>query len=154
MYILHTYGLTGKWGLAEEKNSRISFTIKDNNSTYKLYFTDPRNFGTIKITSDKTILDEKLNSLGLDFLETSFTETDFFNRIKKYIHKKNGSLSRPRAKREVVKVLMDQTDKNGLGSGIGSYLAVEILYHAKISPHKKMKYIYKNKKSVNRSHCY
>ena len=33
---------------------------------------------------------------------------------------------------------MDQK-KSGLGSGIGAYLVCEILYHAKISPHRKMK---------------
>lgn len=146
IYLMNTFGLTGSWSLTKKKHSRISFTIKKNNKTYKLYYTDPRNFGTIKITSDKNILDEKLESLGPDFLKTTFTKTDFFNRIKKYIHKRNGSISSPRANREIVKVLMDQKANSGLGSGIGAYLAVEILYHAKISPRKKMKYIYRNKK--------
>ena len=41
---------------------------------------------------------------------------------------------------------MDQKLGSGLGSGVGNYLAVEILYHAKISPRMRMKYIYRNKK--------
>jgi len=145
-YIMNSLGLTGQWTLTKKKHSRILFTIKKNNKTYKLYYTDPRNFGTIKMTTNKKMLDDKLISLGPDFLKTTFTKQEFFNRIEKYIYKKNGTISLPRANREIVKVLMDQQVKTGLGSGIGSYLAVEILYHAKISPRKKMKYIYRNKK--------
>nr|QBK88454.1 MAG: formamidopyrimidine-DNA glycosylase [Mimivirus LCMiAC01] len=145
-YIMNTLGLTGSWTLTKKKHSRISFTIKKNDRTYKLYYTDPRNFGTIKMTTNKKMLDDKLISLGPDFLKTSFTKQEFFNRIEKYIHKKNGTISLPRANRHIIKVLMDQKASGGLGSGIGSYLAVEILYHAKISPLKKMKYIYRDKK--------
>ena len=43
---------------------------------------------------------------------------------------------------------MDQT-KNGLGSGIGNYLANEILYRAKMSPHTSLKDLVSNK-----SRCY
>ena len=43
---------------------------------------------------------------------------------------------------------MNQTNKNGIGSGIGNYLAPEILYRAKISPHTKIINIYNNSQSV------
>ena len=41
---------------------------------------------------------------------------------------------------------MDQTKNSGLGSGLGNYLSVEILYDCNISPYTKMKKLYENKK--------
>ena len=173
-YIMNTYGLTGKWvadedttfrvadedttfrvagsdtddSLDNHNSSRVMITIEKNDKIYQLYYIDPRNFGTLAITSDKNKLDAKLSSLGPDLLKTSFTDKEFYQRINKYIHTGTTfkKLSKKREEKEVVKVLMDQKLNSGLGSGIGSYLAIEILYHAKISPRMKMKYIYRNKR--------
>ncbi len=150
VYVMNTFGLTGEWGETLKKHSRVMLTINKDGKTHKVYFSDPRNFGTIKIVDQREILTNKLDSLGMDLLKTPFIKTDFYNFIHRYIQKKDGSISKPRARREVVKVLMDQSVKSGLGSGIGSYLAIEILYNAKISPHMRMLTIYKNKKLANR----
>ena len=47
----------------------------------------------------------------------------------------NDFIKKTRKNLNVVKVLMDQ---NGIVSGIGNYLVAEILYDAKINPHKKL----------------
>ena len=150
IYIMNTFGLTGEWGLTKQKHSRIKMTISKGDRTYKLYYSDPRNFGTIKIEKNKSVLLDKLRSLGMDLLKDKYTSADIYNNIRRYIHKKSGAMSKPRADRQIVKVLMDQSVKSGIGSGIGSYLAIEILYHAKISPHKKMKRIYQDRRLATR----
>lgn len=134
-YIFNTFGLTGLWSFTKSKNNtdRIIFHI---NNTQKLYFSDARNFGTMKITNDVNVLTKKLKSLGPDLLKTSFTDNEFHNRLYKFIKKKD---------KQIVKVLMNQTSSGGVGSGIGNYLVAEILYHAKISPHTMVKTIYNNK---------
>lgn len=143
-YILNTFGLEGMWGFNKKKHSHIIFEIKNNKEIVKLYFTDSRNFGTIEMTPNKKILEKKLNSLGPDFLKENFSKEEFYNRIKNNIKTKDGKILLNRANKKIVKVLMDQS-KNGIGSGLGNYLSAEILYCAKISPHKKLLEFYKNK---------
>jgi len=66
----------------------------------------------------KAELDKKIVTLSPDFLK----DEDFDLRlIRKY-------------KKPVMEIL---TDQKKVGSGIGNYLIAEILYHAKISPHRK-----------------
>lgn len=142
-YILNTFGLEGKWDFYKNKHSNIEFIIYDinNNKNFSLYFTDSRNFGTIELTSDKNKLETKLNSLGPDFLNETFSGEEFYERIKKYITRGN----KTRLKNEIVKILMNQTMNGGLGSGLGNYLTVEILFKAGISPYKTIGEIYMNK---------
>lgn len=144
VYLLNTLGLEGKWGFVKENNSNIAFTIKDKEGKiYTLYFSDSRNFGTLKFTSNVQDLDNKLDTIGDDFLKTSFTNIQFYNRIKKYL-----KISKKRYDVPIIKVLMDQSIKSGLGSGLGNYLAPEILYRAKISPHTKIGRLFNDKQKV------
>jgi formamidopyrimidine-DNA glycosylase len=132
IYIMNTFGLTGEWGFTKYPGSRVELTIKSKtkeNKFYKLYYTDNRNFGTLQITDNIDILNKKLNDLAPDFLKTPFTNEEFYN---KFINYKNKT-------KNIIKVLMDQTIRGGLGSGLGNYLAPEILYHSKISPYRKIK---------------
>ena len=133
-YILNTYGLEGSWGLTKKKNSGVQFRTKKDDKYTNLYFTDSRNFGTLEMVKDAEKLNKKLDLLAPDFLKESFTNEEFFNRIEKIILKKDGTINGIRANKEIVKILMDQTTK-GLGSGLGNYLVVEVLYKAKISPY-------------------
>ncbi len=150
-YILNRLGLTGGWGFDENDDSHIQFKIKDKNGKIKnLYFNDMRNFGTLTMTNKQEDLNKELDNLGPDFLQTDFTETEFHNRIKKYILNKKGEIVKSRGNKEVIKVLMDQKANTGIGSGLGNYLAVESLYRAKISPYTKMKKIYEDKTLSNR----
>ena len=143
-YILNTFGLEGGWGVQKKKHSGIHVTINKNNadSIFDLYFSDPRNFGTLKIVkgdNGKKELEKKLDSLGSDFLQTSFTDDEFYDRVRMVIKNKN------KRNKEIIKILMDQRNNHGLGSGLGNYLVVEILYHAKISPYRKLIEFYENK---------
>ncbi len=113
-YVWNTFGLTGMWSLSEVSHIRCALTFKND---LMAYFSDMRNFGTFKFSQDVNDLDKKLDELSPDFLK----DNDFnLQRIKKF-------------KIPIVKILMDQKK---IGSGIGNYLAAEILYRAKISPHR------------------
>lgn len=111
-YIFSTFGLTGMWSFNKTKYDKVLFEIGDN----CVYYSDQLSFGTIKFTKNKAELDKKIKSLSPDLLKDDFD----LIKIKKY-------------KIPIVKILMDQTK---IGSGIGNYLAAEILYRAKISPHR------------------
>ena len=147
-YIMNTYGLEGGWSitkLAKNDHSNVEFELVGQDN---LYFTDSRNFGTIEITTDKNKIIDKLNSLGPDLLKESFTNKQFYDRIDSIVKNKSGTVNKLRANVSIIKVLMNQKSK--LGSGLGNYLAVEALYHSKISPHTKIGTIAKNKKLTER----
>ena len=134
-YILNTFGLSGRWSFEKDKNSNVLFEILDDKTkkTYDLYFTDPRNFGTLQFTDKRKDLTDKLKKLAPDFLKTEFTEKEFYERYLTFLKK-----SKKRSEMPIIKILMGQQISNGLGSGLGNYLAPEILYRAKISPHRKL----------------
>jgi formamidopyrimidine-DNA glycosylase len=135
-YVWNTFGLTGMWGTEEEKNSHFKFIFSINKDDEKekkektLYYNDVRNFGTFNFSNSSEELEKKLKTLGIDYLKSNFTNDDFttvFNKLQK---------SKSHNKKKIAVVLMNQ---KLLGSGIGNYLCAEILYHAKISPHKLIK---------------
>jgi len=87
-------------------------------------------------------LNYELEKMAPDFLKESFTNQQFYNRIKYYITNSADNLIVVRANQPIIKILMDQTI---LGSGLGNYLSVEVLYNCKISPYKKLKEFYNDK---------
>lgn len=110
-YMWNTLGLTGMWSIVEPDDYRIAFKF----SNRTIYYSDARNFGTVKFSTSKEELDKKIKELTPDFLKTrNFS----LKKIQKY-------------KIPIVKILMDQKK---IGSGLGNYLTAEILYRAKISP--------------------
>jgi len=138
-YILNRFGLTGEWSFIDNVHSRIRFQI-DNKSF--VYFNDMRNFGTIQITDNIEDLNYELEKMAPDLLKESFTNQQFYNRIKYYITNSADNLIMVRANQPIIKILMDQTI---LGSGLGNYLSVEVLHSCKISPYKKLKEFYNDK---------
>jgi DNA-formamidopyrimidine glycosylase len=132
-YMLNTFGLTGKWFIGDIDFDRVRFNIASSKKKYVLNFADIRNFGTIEITDNIDALNKKLNKLAPDLLKTSFTSTDLQNRLNQI---KNQN-------KKIVEVLMSQ-DKNSIGSGLGNYLVPEILYNAKLSPHRTIKSLSKD----------
>ena len=126
IYMMNTFGLVGSWTFKEDNSNRVEFTVenKDKSKIYHLYFRDPRNFGTLKIVDNVTELYKKIDKLAVDLLKTDFTVKQFMNWLDNYKYKD----------REIIKVLMNQEVNQGIGSGLGNYLAPEILYNAKISP--------------------
>jgi formamidopyrimidine-DNA glycosylase len=116
IYIWNTLGLTGMWSFYEPDYPRFVFELVNG---IKFWYSDKLSYGTIKFSSDKKALLKKIAGLLPDFLKTE--DFDIFD-IKKYGDKK------------IVEILMDQKK---IGSGLGNYLTAEILYRAKISPHRK-----------------
>ncbi|ARF09669.1 formamidopyrimidine-DNA glycosylase [Indivirus ILV1] len=149
LYILNKFGLSGEWGFDNQDHSNVEFSIKDGNKTRNVYFTDPRNFGTIVLTTDINKLNKELDKLGDDLLKTQFTNAEFYDRIDNYVKRGGKSIIKTRYNKEIIKILMDQTDKNGIGSGLGNYLSVSVLYHAKISPYTPIGKLHKNKSLAN-----
>jgi formamidopyrimidine-DNA glycosylase len=116
-YMWTTYGMSGQW-TTKEKN-HTSFVVDC--GAKKVFFVDPRHFGTIKFTSDEKEHRAKLASLGPDVLEDPPLSPGLFaERI----------LLKPH--RTISEVLMDQR----CISGIGNYLKAEALYRSGISPHR------------------
>lgn len=112
-----TLGMSAAWQKKETKHSR--FNIKTNYGN-EVFFNDIRNFGTLKYVTTEKELKDKLSTLGPDVL-SSYVDTDLY---KERLDKK--------PKWSIAKALMNQS----VISGIGNYLKAEILYAAKISPHR------------------
>lgn len=134
IYITSHLGLSGFWSFVEDDKDkiRISITNTTSNKQYTLCYVDPRNFGNIEIVT-KQELNMKLSTLADDALKTNFTDKDFEEKIMNFL-----SVSSARKNQTVLKILMNQQTKDGLVSGLGNYLAPEILYDCKISPFRKM----------------
>ena len=132
IYMMNTLGMTGRWSFHNDASSRIKIVIRSNTNLtkkYNLYYIDPRNFGTIEFTTNNDLLLKKLNKLAPDVLKTYMNDNDLTKMIKQFIwtSKKDKNL---------VKALMDQ---EAIISGIGNYLVAEILYDAKLNPHRSLK---------------
>jgi formamidopyrimidine-DNA glycosylase len=130
IYMLNTFGMSGRWTFDKNAKCKVKFTIRsksDVSKTYDLYFADPRNFGTIEFTSDENVLLKKLDRLAPDVLKTELSDDDLVAMIKQYI-------KMTKKPKNIVEVLMG--DQSAIVSGIGNYLIAEILYDARINPHR------------------
>lgn len=133
LYLVSTLGLTGKWSFEKGKSTRIKFVLSSSAKTgndLNLYYTDQRNFGQINIYDDIDDLNKRIDKLAPDVLKANLTSVEMNDLISEYINttrKKDLNL---------VKVLMDQ---EAIVSGIGNYLVAEILYDAKLNPHRDLK---------------
>ena len=85
----------------------------------RIYYHDPRNFGTLRFSVSETELTKKLASIGLDIMDEK-TTVDGFVVI---MDKTNPGMN-------ICKFLMDQKKV----SGIGNYILAEGLYRANIDP--------------------
>ena len=126
--IWSTLGMTGYWGEEKTNHARVRFNLDDG----PVYYSDQRNFGTLKFVRGKFSLIEKLTSLGPDMLSDDVEDKDFIKRV------------RERPGWEIAKVLMDQT----IIAGVGNYIKADSLWLAKISPHRKICDISNNELSV------
>ena len=113
-YIWNTLGMSGSWKMERSKHSHIEF-VTDKGS---FFFTDMRNFGTIKFTDSLEKTSAKLQSIGPDHLGIAISDLEFKQRISR------------KSKLNITKALMDQS----LISGVGNYIKAEALYMAGISP--------------------
>jgi len=115
-WIWNTLGMSGGWRSEAVKHSHVEL-VTDKGS---VFFTDPRNFGTIKIVSSEEETRKKISSIGPNHLSTSISDDLFKSRISRY----------PQS--TIVEVLMNQN----LIGGIGNYIKSEVLYRAGVSPHR------------------
>jgi formamidopyrimidine-DNA glycosylase len=118
-YLWSTYGMSGQWTVTKKKHAGFEVEYLDGGSAKRIYFVDPRHFGTIKFVKDEKQHIKKLASLGPDILvDPPMTPEIFAERV----------LLKP--SRTISEALMDQ---RGI-SGVGNYLKAEALYRAKVSP--------------------
>jgi endonuclease-8 len=124
-YLMCRLLMSGGWYLekaAKHNHCEIIHKKKlTDDKTKSVWFVDPRHFGTLKWTNDKSVLDSVLNDIGPDLLNDKIKPEDYVTKMK---NKKNG-------RRTIATVLMEQS----VFSGVGNYLKSEILYKARVSPH-------------------
>lgn len=97
------------------RHIHVVFTLSNNKH---LVFCDSRKFGTIVVEKTDTLHTERLSHLGPEPLETSFTLTNFKERLMKS------------PARAIKTVLMDQS----IVAGIGNIYSDEMLHRAHILP--------------------
>ncbi len=118
-FLYSSLGMTGHWGSKKQKHSRVLLKFSDES---EVYYTDQRNFGTLKFVYGKHELQKKIGTLGPDMLSEDVTHVKFRNRIKK---KEAWTIS---------KAIMDQS----IIAGVGNYVKAEALWLAEISPHRQV----------------
>jgi len=124
-----TFGLTGGWGFERSNSSRILFKIQDSKGQInRLYYDDQRNFGTLEFVFNDLDRQNRIDRLAPDILRNQLDDYKLIGLIEQYIE-------RTRKKDlNIVKNLMN--DQTAIVSGIGNYLIAEILYDARLSPHR------------------
>ena len=107
--------MTGRWENTEGKYNIGYIKISNGNI---LWLRDPSQNSTFKVIQNPTLLQYKLDNLGLDILSEDFT----FKKLKNKILQ-NGNIN-------ITIFLMDQK----IIAGCDNILKSEILYYAKLSP--------------------
>ena len=117
-FLLNTLGMTGHWTLdSSNKHNRVKFNF---DSGAPVFFSDIRNFGTLKVIRTKKAFLDKLNSLGPDMLSEDVSSERFNAALDVKQHW------------TVTKAIMDQS----VICGVGNYVKAEALYRARLSPHR------------------
>ena len=115
----NTLGMSGYWSHKQGSHPRAMMVTASGTA---MFYNDMRNFGTFKFVESQDELDRKLSSLGPDLLSENVSLEQFRQSLMKG----------KRRARPISQLLMDQ----GVVSGVGNYLKAEILYDARISPHR------------------
>ena len=113
-WMWNTFGMSGGWKSEKSKHGHVELVTT--NGSY--FYTDIRNFGTIKFVDDEKATKAKIKSKGPDHLKDNNTDELFAQRI------------RIASGANICAALMNQ----GLIGGIGNYIKAEILYRSSISP--------------------
>lgn len=127
-FLVSQLGMTGSWfndySRRDKKHNQL---VLEEDKDNKLIYSDIRKFGNLKLYNnlDEVIKDKKYK-LNL--------EKDNIVKIKKILENLNSD-------KKIKDLLLNQS----YFTGIGNYLASEILFHSKINPHEKWNSI-KNKK--------
>lgn len=122
-----TLGMTGRFmneqrHFMDSRHARWYLLLKDphTQNTKTVYYHDARNFGTLSFCLSREALQKKIDSLGLDILDSlNTTEEDFVKLV---------SMQKPHV--NICKFLMDQSKI----CGIGNYILAEGLYRSGMDP--------------------
>lgn len=109
-----TLGMTGRWAAESDTHARVRFILNDGS----VFFSDQRNFGTLKFVRGKFQLIEKLKAMGPDMLAEDVSDETFSLAVRR---KPNW---------EITKAIMDQS----IIAGVGNYIKSDSLWLAGISP--------------------
>jgi formamidopyrimidine-DNA glycosylase len=112
----NTLGMSGGWRYDHTKHGHVEFKTNEGS----VFFTDARNFGTMKFIDDEKETNKKKSSMGPNHLANDISDEMFKERLMKY---PNSTMP---------EVLMNQA----LIGGIGNYIKAEVLYRAGVSPHR------------------
>jgi formamidopyrimidine-DNA glycosylase len=113
-----TYGMSGGWYKEANRHTCFYVEIGDN----RVFFNDPRHFGTIKFIKGHAEHKKKLKTLGPCIYDTHLTLEIFAEKMLK------------KPSKTIAESLMDQATV----AGVGNYLKAEILYRSRISPWRKV----------------
>ena len=117
-FVWNTLGMSGYWSFSEKKHSRVRFDLEDGSS---IWYTDTRNFGTLKFGMTYEETEKKLLELGPDPLTHDVPIDQFRQRL----YKKN-----KRGEKTICEALMNQKTV----AGVGNYIKAEVLLLSKVSP--------------------
>lgn len=121
LYIFNTLAMTGNWMWLTDQGMPKHARLRLDTDSGTLLFNDTRNFGTLKVVQGEKALSRKLDSLGWDPLRTSSRRCP----LDLFMESLQGT-------RTVCEILMDQS----IFAGVGNYIKAEVLYRAKLSPHR------------------
>ncbi len=118
-YILHSLMMTGRWQKNYDEYCKWFVETNDNRT---IWFRSSRSLSTISFTTEKSVLQQKLDSLGPDIMTRDFSLPKFKSFVGKY------------SRRNITAFLMDQQ----IISGCGNYIKAETLWYASVSPLRKV----------------
>jgi len=122
-FIWNTLGMSGYWSFTEKEHSRVRFDFEDGSS---IWYTDTRNFGTLKFGMSFTKTEKKLLELGPDPL----THDISIELFEKRLFSKN-----KKGENTICEALMNQKTI----AGVGNYIKAEVLWLSKVSPTRRVK---------------
>ena len=117
-FVWNTLGMTGHWSFSKQKHSRVRFDFEDETS---IWYTDTRNFGTLKFAMNFEETEKKLFQLGPDPL---LHDIDL-DKFKQRLFNKN-----KKGEKTICEALMNQKTI----AGVGNYIKAEVLWLSKVSP--------------------
>lgn len=118
-YVLHSLRMTGRWQDYQDDYSRWFIEVENKKG---IWLRDPRCLATLHFTRDENTFQQTLNKLGPDILTDSFDLVTWKKIVKAHPNK------------NITSFLMNQN----IISGCGNYIKAEVLYYAKVSPHRKV----------------
>ena len=123
IFLVSSLMMEGKWTWDTGKHSDLWLNLRSpTGEERRIYFNDSRHFGTMEIAFSEKALLSRMSDVGPDLLTGDITDQEWLKKLR------NGRIKN----KKIGLYVMEQK----YFSGIGNYLRAEILYAAKISPHR------------------